>query len=130
MLLSRVIRVWILTFALLVMGMAKLPVPCVGDGFGQACNPAACQCLPSCSCKSVCAAEDALAPTCCSVEPIDTDSSVRLNHFSPPFPQPAFLLALPWQLAMAEREPPPIVSVSRYRSPFLTQAEPPPRLLG
>lgn len=32
------------------LGVADLPRPCLGDGMGNACGPAACTCLKSCTC--------------------------------------------------------------------------------
>jgi hypothetical protein len=69
-------RVWsfvISTVLLLTLGMAQLPLPCMGDGHGGACFVSACQCVAACSCHHAHELEKAelakqAVPECCQVE--------------------------------------------------------------
>lgn len=112
---------------LALMGLARLPVPCLGDGHGHPCAIEACACTEACSCKLSC-------------EAMATDPHYKCHmggqagaeppaHFSLPDQPPAALAIRPlWahEGAIALDRP---ASAPALEAPLLPLPEPPPRSL-
>lgn len=120
--------------ALLLMGAARLPVPCVGDGHGQACTIETCICEATCSCTFACESKAKLRghAACHMASEMPADHDAGVAHASMPKLQPPVLLSLVWAFMPmrpdSHRHLPDVRA--GYPSPFLSTAEPPPRIAG
>ncbi|MNX09460.1 hypothetical protein D3C86_391910 [compost metagenome] len=128
---TRFLRMMMIALALLLMGARDLPRPCLGDGMGNACAIAQCQCTDLCSCRSVCgldASSTALDEPSCHMHASE-DPAANPGHFSLPEPQPPTLL-----IAASRWLPPrqfvetPAFAPDPYLSLNLSPPEPPPRI--
>jgi hypothetical protein len=128
---TRFWRLGMMILVLFMMGARELPRPCIGDGQGNPCAIARCQCTALCSCRSVCGLESSetaeTAPAChmhAGAEP-----TVLPQHVTLPDPPPPMLLA------SAMRAPVPAPSVGGpafmplfHPAPRILPPEPPPRI--
>lgn len=118
---------------LALMGLARLPLPCVGDGQGHPCSIESCACTAACTCKAACetkAAMDQPSPHhACHMGTMP--ASEAPPHFAlPDAPPPAALVSrvrLPSPQGIAPERP---VSAPTVDAPFLPMPEPPPRPLA
>lgn len=128
--LTRVARIVMALVVLLLMGAARLPIPCVGDGQGNPCSATSCVCDASCSCMLACEAaakqEDPHA-ACHMAAGMPADAGPA--HSTLPRVQVPTLLAVPFVFrAISPRSERWALPVSAaYHPPFLSIAEPPPR---
>lgn len=114
---------------LALMGLARLPVPCVGDGQGRPCSIEQCACTAACTCKVAC---EAMAQ-----EPRAAHHACHMGAAAPTEAPDHFALPrdpLPMTLAGMFRWVPPGRSAFEHAgpapstdSPFLPRPEPPPR---
>lgn len=123
--------VLLVVLLLALMGLARLPVPCLGDGHGNPCRATACACTAACSCKLACQAA-AQAPAsghhACHMGVIPQEASA---HFALPEAPLQTALAASFRLgpvaAGSYERPRPAL---RGESPWLPRPEPPPRPLA
>ncbi len=111
---------------LALMGLARMPVPCVGDGAGQHCTVNACACTDACSCRLSCQAMASDPHFLCRMD----QGEKAPAHFSLPEPPPAVLgVRIVWPAPVAAAPDLPAAASSR-EPPVLTLPEPPPRALS
>ncbi|HEY9899784.1 MAG TPA: hypothetical protein V6D00_11430 [Pantanalinema sp.] len=130
--LTRLARLAMALVVLLLMGAARLPIPCVGDGQGNPCAVTSCVCDASCSCKFACEAaakhKDPHA-ACHLAAGMPADHDAGPAHSTLPRVQAPTLLAGPFVFRTisprSDRWAPPVGAT--YHPPFLAIAEPPPR---
>lgn len=117
---------------LALMGLARLPVPCVGDGQGHPCSVEQCACTEACSCKLACetmAQEPASDHHACHIGasgPSEATDHFALRQAPAPMALAGMIRRVPAAGSTFER-PVPAPSID---SPLLPLPEPPPRLLA
>lgn len=119
---------------LLLMGAARLPSPCVGDGEGHPCTIESCVCDASCSCKFACeaAAEPRGHATCHMGAAMPAEHDADVAHSTmPKLPPPTLLSAgVAFRPLLPEAHRPLSDVRADYLPPFLSIASPPPRITG
>lgn len=118
----RLFRLLLSLVILLVMGSARMPISCPGDGHGNACTATSCMCDETCSCQ----AKEAFAREMCGLSDEEHDAPGR--DLRPPAPQVPALLAVHERLharaTSSDWRPAPLVAQA---SPDLDADPPPPR---
>lgn len=131
---TRLTRILIALVALLLMGAARLPSPCVGDGQGHPCTVESCVCEALCSCKLACERASKLRghASCHMGTDMPAEHDAGTAHSSMPKLQPPTLLSAVWAFRPlrpdAHRHLPDVRAA--YHPPTLSIAEPPPRITG
>jgi hypothetical protein len=128
--LTRLTRIAMAFLVLLLMGAARLPIPCVGDGHGNSCAVASCVCDAGCSCTLACEATTQDPHAACHMAagmPAEHDAGPA--HSTLPRVQVPTLLAVPFVFRTisprSERWVSPVSAT--YHPPDMAIAEPPPR---
>lgn len=117
---------------LALMGLARLPVPCVGDGQGRPCSIAQCACTAACTCKAACEAmareprSDHHACHMGATTPLEATSHFALPQAPPPMALAGMIRWLTPARTAFERP----VPAPSHASPCLPRPEPPPRRMA
>lgn len=113
---------------LALMGLAHLPVPCLGDGAGHACSVERCACTLACSCRLSCQQMAAAPHHACHMAHMpnaEGPSHFALRH-APPMLVAVRLFLTPAVRPGLTRPTEP----ARFASLRLPLPEPPPRRLA
>jgi len=116
---------------LALMGLARLPVPCVGDGQGHPCSMEHCACTTACSCKLACQSMEAHDSPHHACQMANMPHSAPTQHFSMPDAPPPMVIGGLFRWSLNERlELGQPGSAPHVDSPLLPLPEPPPRRLA
>lgn len=116
------LSLWLVLIAF--VSVTTLPMPCMGDGAGHACQTETCTCVAACTCKL---AHDLEQTSCHSGAPSDP---LTAQHLSPPradwqadLPTAPELFTAPSPVPLART----VTSLAHPTEPHLNGPEKPPR---